>query len=609
MTGWKDKLTGPLARNAAIALYVICVAGLIMAYMSVSLRHVDYAAYMRAEPTAAPGGPVAMRGRVLDAHRGVPLRRGEVRFRLVEASSEDASSGITESKGVDWTRAQIQPNGFFHLRAPLPDAIAAGDYKLVMHTHLEPKDAGSDGGESFVTDAPFRVLGPLAAADYWPEPTERRIADKNEASGGVKSSEGPIQVDVWPADGQVARGLESRVYIRTSRRDDGEPVSARLHLTQTHGINEAKIPATIQTDGLGLVSVPTQAATDLTWTLSTEEPMRLDVGDVKAPSEPARADEKKDEMDGREDEPSSEVSHAKLVLSTVPSQVSLRMNDPLAVAGGTADGSVDSLFHDGGLMVDLYKADRWVDAKVFGISAKGGGIRVDIPKKSPALESDLEDASRPIDLYRVQVYRSIYGVENAWDIDYLIGAPNNELADYQHAARALAEHIAAHIEDPYFDQILKTEVFELSTSKNELRTWISAMTQVLPRHLDVQPPLINSREASIAKLDAETAEIQKKLKLLTTIALLIGLAFLGYLVLLGIGGYREQGRLLQDVDIEMACESASDISDTSQVESGEEAELSRNIQRENLTFGVLIFIVAGTLSLFVLGLLMLLSYF
>src|SRR5690554_125116 len=578
MTGWKDKLSGPRVRIVAIALYVLCVAGLIMAYLAVSLRHVDYAAYMRAQPEAAPGQPVAMRGLVLDAHRAVALRRGEVRFRLVEASSEDASwedaswEDATAEKmpaGVDWARAQIQPDGYFQLRAPLPAGIKAGDYRLVMLAKLQPERASSAGDASFVTDAPFRVLSPREEVEYWPEATERRIADKNEASGGIRTSEGPIEIAIWPADGQVARGLESRVYIRTTRRESGEPVATRLYVEQTHGMSETTAPATIQTDALGLASVPIHAVTDLVWELST-----------------GAYEDKNDDED--EDE---KVSRAKLVLSTVPSQVSLRMTDPLAVAGRSAQGAVHSLFQDGGLMVDLYAAERWVDAKIFGISQKGGGIQVDIPKTD----------APPLQLYRVQVYRSIYGVENAWDIDYLVGAPDDTLADYQRAARALAEHLLAHTDDPYFTQILASNAFELSTRKGELRGWIQAMTEVLPRHLDVAPALINSREASIEALKAETDAIQKKLKLLTTIALLIGLAFVSYWVLLGVGSHREQGRLLQDVDLEM--------SDASQVESRDEAELLRSIQRENITLGVLVFVVVGTLSLFVLGLLMLLSYF
>lgn len=567
MTRWKDKLSGPRLRIAAIALYVLCVAGLIMAYLAVSLRHVDYAAYMRAQPEAAPGQPVAMRGLVLDAHRAVALRRGEVRFRLVEASSEVATPG------VDWASAQIQPDGYFQLRAPLPDTVAPGDYRLVLDAQLDAAGANTAEDAHFVTHAPFRVLAAQAEDDYWPEVTRRRVADENEASGGIQNSEGPIEIAVWPADAEVARGLKSQVYIRTTRRESGEPVATRLYVEQTFGMSEAPAPATIQTDALGLASVPVEAVTDLVWKLST---VAHEDAEVEASGEHS----------------GDEVSRAKLVLSTVPSQVSLRMMDPLAVTGRPADGAVHSLFQDGGLMVDLYRAERWVDAKIFGISAEGGGIRVDLPKT---------DVARPLELYRVQVYRSIYGVENAWDIDYLIGAPDDTLADYQRAARALAEHLLAHTDDPYFAQILASNAFELSARKSELRGWIRAMTEVLPRHLDVAPVLINSREASIEALEAETNAIQKKLKLLTTIALLIGLAFVGYWVLLGVGSYREQGRLLQDVDLE-----TRDVSDD---ESGDAAELLGNIQRENLAFGMLVFVVVGTLSLFVLGLLMLLSYF
>ncbi|AWV91086.1 hypothetical protein [Bradymonas sediminis] len=593
MTRWKHRLTGPLARNAAIALYVICVAGLIMAYMSVSLRKVDYAAYARAQPAAAPGAPVAMRGVVLDARLGVPLRRGEVQFDLVDAAAKATAEDAPQ--GVAWARTSIQPNGFFHLSAPLPAGAEPGDYRLRMQTKIDPR--ATDAAPEFTTDAPFNVLPPPTNFDYWPAPTERREADKNEASGGVKSSDGPIQIALWPADGEVARGLKSTVFVRTTRREDGAPVSAKLHISQIDGISEAAVPATIQTDSLGLAIVPVSAGTDLVWELSTEAPGRLGAEDLAAPRAPSPVESTGEDGAGA----SSQVSRARLVLSTVPSQVSLRMSEPLAVPGRSADGALHSLFRDGGVMVDLYQADRWVDAKVFGLGEKGGGIRVDIPKSRATAKAGAAGEKAPLQLYRVQVYRSVYGVENAWDIDYLVGASGAQLDDYQQAARALAEYITAHVDDPYFDQILAGDAFESSTSKRELSGWIRAMTEVLPRHLDVPAPLINSREASIAKLDAETAEIQNKLRLLTIIALLIGMAVVGYLVLLGIGAYREQGRLLQDVDLEMDEDPADD--------EGGAMALSRNIQRENLIFGALIFIVVGTLSLFVLGLLMVLSYF
>lgn len=584
MTGWKEKLSGPRARTVAIALYVVCVAGLIMVYLAVSLRHVDYAAYMRAQPEAAPGAPVAMRGLVLDAYRGVALRHGEVDFRLVPATPEDASSEdapVADQAGVDWASARIEPDGYFQLRSPLPEGIEAGEYRLVMRAQLDAQRAGSPAEASFVTDAPFRVLEPRQAVDYWPEATSRRVIEKHETPGGVQTSQGPIEIAVWPADGQVARGLQSRVYIRTTRRETGEPVKAKLWVEQTHGMSEAPAPATIQTDALGLASVPIHAVTDLVWALSTS-----------APEDPDEVNDPGD-AEAEDTNPPEDISRAKLILRTVPSQVSLRMTDPLAVAGRPAQGALDSLFQDGGVMVDLYQGARWVDARIFGVSREGGGVQVDIPKTDPV---------RPLELYRVQVYRSVYGVENAWDLDYLVGAAGDTLADYQLAARALAEHLGAHTEDPYFAHILQRDAFALSASKRELRGWIWAMTEALPRHFDLAPALINSREASIEALDAEIEAVQQKLRVLIAIALLIGLAFVGYWVLLGVGSQREQKRMLQEIDLEIGDPAL-------QAEPGDAVELARSVRRENMTLGVLVFVVVGTLALFALGLLMLLSYF
>jgi hypothetical protein len=577
MSQWSKWLTGARARTGAIGLYVVCVAGLIMAYLSVSLAEVEYAAFMRAEPALEVGRPNAMRGLVLNAPLGRTIIRGELSLRLIDKDDKPLPDApINPQAGVEIAHGQIAPSGYFHLRATVPDEVEPGSYRLRMHVKI-PDGGGivpaDDPGEfaDFMTDVPVEVLPRSIAADYWPEATERLPADKigrEDDANALKSSEGPIRIDLLPGDGQVARGLKSVVYLRTSLRETGEPVSARVNFEKVEGISQGEIPESVQTDEIGLARIEITATTDLVWTLAISK------------SKPS------DEDDSSENKKSS----AKLRITTVPSQVSLHMNGALAVPGRPVDGRVHSLFRDGGLMVDLYRADDWVDARAYGVGSNASGVRVDIP------DADLSDER--IDLYRVQVYRSIYGVGGAWDVEYLVGAPDDSLAAHQRAARALAAHLAAHTDDAYFDRLAASDLFKSRDNRRELRGWIDAMAEALPRRLDVQAALINSREPSRKALEARVDEIQAKLKILTAIALLIGLAGVGFLVLRGVGGYRAQNRMLQDVELEMEPDDPA-----------EDDELSRTIGREDLVVGVLIFMVVATLALFTLGLLMLLSYF
>ncbi len=556
MTNWTQKLTSPGFRRAAIVLYVVCLAALIGVIVSVSLMQVEHAAYVQASPTLEKGRPNAMRGVVLDAPTGHFVRRAGIEVSLVDGAYEgdDGLEGLSKRPSTLAAKGQTEPSGHVHLDARVPEDWRVGEQALVVRAH------GAQT-ENFRAGSAVSVVERSAPTDYWPERTERLPKDDDRRhTKTVASSDGPIAIDLLPADGRVSRGLKSEVFLRTTERETGRPVSVELVFDKAEGMREGELPEKLRTDELGLARLHIVAMTDQSWTLSSTP-------------------------EGEEGEKSS----AKLHVITVPTQVALEMNEPLAVSGEPADGVVYSLFRSGGVMVDLYNGDDWVDAAAFGIRPDRSGVRA----KVPALDQKGL-------LYRVQVYKSIYDAGGAWDVEYLVAADGRELDDYQQAAPKLAAYVAERTDDPYFDHLARSDAFVATIDKAKLRRWIGAMLQTVPRHYDAPPLLINSQKAARDKLEAWKDGVKDDLMLLTAIALLIGLAVVGYLVVLGVKSYQKQNQMLRDVEFELSLDEEP---------SGEAAgELDKSINQANVVAGLQIFIVVATLVFFTLGILLLLSY-
>ncbi|QDG51623.1 hypothetical protein FIV42_12955 [Persicimonas caeni] len=555
MNNWAQKLTSPTFRHTAIGLYVVCLAALIGVYVWVSLLQVEYAAYIQGDQTFEKGRPNAMRGVVLDAPSGQFIRGAGIELTLVDGTyeSDEKLDSLLALPSTGVAKARTAPSGHVHLKATVPEDWTAGEQALVVR-------ADGSNVENFRTGSKIAVAERTAPVDYWPRRTERLPKDDGRrGTKTVASSEGPIQIELLPADGRVSRGLRSEVFLRTVDRETKEPVSVALVFEKAEGMRQGDLPKELRTDEMGLARLDIVAMTDQTWTLAT-----------------------KPEREG--EEPSS----AKLHVTTVPTQVALQMNEPLAVSGEPADGVVYSLFQSGGVMVDLYNGDDWVDAAAFGIRPDRSGVRA----KVPALDEEGL-------LYRVQVYKSIYDAGGAWDIEYLVAAEGRGLDDYQQAAQKLADYVAERTDDPYFDAVAGSDVFVTTVDTAKLRLWIVAMLEAVPRHFDAPPLLINSQKAAREKLAAWKDDVKGDLMILTAIALLIGLAVVGYLVLMGVKSYQQQNQMLRDVELEMSLD-----------EEGDEAyaQLDKSINEANWVAGLQIFIVVATLVFFTLGILLLLSY-
>lgn len=613
-------------RNTAIALYILCVAGLIAAYLSVSLTRVKYAVFMRADATFYAAETATARGVVLDPWLGQPFRRGEVLLGLGARTMEDGAPAREPETRAEteadflaqtpfvWARTRIEPGGYFQVSAALPAEVAPGKYDLRMRAHVWDERGGQRVEETFELVVPVTVSDAPRPHDAWPPPTRRLAPDPKTAHRKpVELSEGPIEIDLLPADAQIPRGLSSVVYLRTRLRDSGAPVSTRVHFEEAKGMLERVQPANLQTAGLqtdelGLARVELVAATDLLWTLRA--------GD--APGEPSAPPQNDAPAPPENDAPTQPTpSRAKLRITTVPSQFSLQLNHVLALPDTAVDGRVASLYRDEGVMVDLYQHDAWHHADAFGLGPDISGIRVQIPperlktseidRKTPQTGAKNEyetqyqqkpDVGDDLALYRVQVYRSVYGADRAWDVDHLVGAAGDSLQDYQRAAHALAAHLAAHTQDPYFGWLAEHDPFAQSTSKRALHTWLDAMLTALPRHLAAQPALIDTRHSGQRDLDVRIQKTQARLRTLTQVTLLIGLLIVVYFAMLGVAGYRRQQQLLRDVELEMALDAQGDMPTHAPQD-----------RWERWVVGAQVLIALGTFILFGLGVLMLLSYF
>lgn len=612
MKTWRDRLRSRALRNAAIALYILCVAGLIAAYLSVSLSRVKYAVFMRADATIYADEVATARGVVLDPRLGQPFRRGEVLLGLgartqadgaparePDARAETEAAFLADTPHV-WARARMEPGGYFQVSAALPASVTPGKYDLRMRAAVRDERGGQRVEETFELTVPVTVSADARPDAPWPPATRRLAPDPRTAHlEPVELSEGPIEIDILSADAEIPRGLPTVVYLRTRLRESGAPVSTRVYFDESKGMTAQALPADLQTDHLGLARLELTAATDLLWTLRAGDAAE------SAPEKPA------------DDAPAQPItSQAKLRITTAPSQFSLQLNHVLARPNTSVSGHVTSLYRHGGVMVDLYQHDAWLSADAFGLDLDVSAVPVQIPENhsktdefstksaqnAQNIESENQNqpdrAANGLQIYRVQVYRSVYGTRHAWDIDYLVGAPDDRLQDYQRAAHALAAHLAAHTQDPYFRWLAEQNPFAHSVSKRELYTWIDALLTALPRHFSLAPALIDTRLSGQHDLDARIQRTQARLRTLTQFTLLVGLLIVVYFAMVGMAGYRRQQRLLQDVELELALEAHDDT-----------AAHAPHDRWERWVVSVQVVIALATFFLFGLGVLMLLSYF
>lgn len=351
----------PNVFRAAVGLYVLILGTLVAVFISVSLVHVQVAAYIQGPPTLTQGGPNAVRGMVINAPTGQLFSGAKTRFvldpgetQVVVGEGETASHGYVHTT-VDVSTAAVGPHTL-ELRAEHP---------LI---------------ENFQTQSPVDVRAPEERA---PWSTFSSRAPDGSVAKGSSAWTGDLRVEAMAEHAELIRGLPNTIVLRVVD-GEGQPVQAVVEFVKLEGLLDGKMPASLTTDEFGLASVVAYPVGGFRW-------------ELKATSI------------GREVPLTGE---GKIAFASVPAQFSLQMVHHYLAPGGQADGQVSTLYQSGGLMVDLYSDGQWVFAEAFRISPSGAGLRVQAPV-----------TVRP-KLWHIQVYDDVFGAGNAWDSRWVAVSPD-----------------------------------------------------------------------------------------------------------------------------------------------------------------------------------------
>ena len=567
-----EVLTSSWFRRIVIGLYAAALAITIGAYIGISLLDVQTAVYFRGDASLEKGRGNAVRGVVLNAPTGQFRRDVEVRFALAPAGYEprEQEAGAPKPKLHGLGVARPGRGGIVQTELNVPGDLESGDYELLV-------TASGPNIERYQATSRVSVQPATSQETQWLSKTSRINDPKRReklSSGPIQRQDGDLAVGVLPFDAEVPRGLPGVVHLVTYEAESGEPVASRVTFEKVEGIGKwgqgSDKEKTLETDALGLVEVPLDAVGGQKWTLSVEE------------SHPAP-------QEGEEGE--SRSGTTTLHVHTVPSQISLKVANPILDRGSKVQGSVHGLFRAGALFVDTYRDREWIAAESTPIQKRKAAFRTTVPR-----------AEETPWLHRIQVSRGFYDAGQAWDIAHVITLDDSSKSGLRRGLGRLGKFIAENRDDtPYFDYLAESDFLkEVSASKHELSRWLEVLLEGLPRHFSRPGTLFNSQKSDREALEVWKDEVQADLMILIVIALVGGLGVILYVVVVGIQRKREHDRELREIDVELAAEEA--------VDAEEESVYGEPGRADQFQAGLLGFIALATFIMFGLGLILLLSY-
>ncbi|MFB6264609.1 MAG: hypothetical protein ABEL76_13435 [Bradymonadaceae bacterium] len=560
LDGLIDVFRGDRVRKVVITLYGIAIAGLAATYIGVSTREVPTAAYIRGERRLRPGETFALRGAILNAPRGTFRRDVSVSVRL--------GTGEAGDPGRTTRLVELQPssNGTFSTAVRVPGDWPPGAASLVFEVR------GSDI-ERFRASTRVDVRNRDEGEAYWPEASSRLDdSDRREelAGGPVVEQSGPVAIDVLPPDGEVVRGLESRLYLRTVRADDGEPVSCRVRVLETEGAGDwssgGDLPDTLRTDAMGLTEIAVTLPGGQRWRLSADRCRGLDAA---APSPAGRA---------------------TLRIHTVPAQFSVDLASSLARPGRRLGADVRKLISSGGFYVDLYGDGSWMAAERVETNQSGELLRVAVPQTFDGR------------LIRLQVHDALFESGGSWAVDHAVRADGRtDRERLRNALRTTATMVAERRDAPYYDR-LRQRIGSAAEDRSieELRRWLDALLEAVPRRFDAGDVLLNTQKEDREELADWKRHRQNELMYLLVAALFGAAALLAWVVARGLGEQRAHARRLREIDDELAGEAEG----AEGAETPKWGELEMRERLSILSMGVVAFV---TLVLFGFGLVLVLS--
>ncbi len=493
----------PLFQRAAIVLYVLCIIGVISAYIAISTVETRQALYFQGDSVLQAGETNVVRGAFVDARIGQFAHSSDFVFTLVQPDAGDADGTLVG-------QGKSGAGGFAHIGLDIPADQAPGMYDLVLKA-TSPELGAYEARQS------VEVASARAIPQKWPVRTERADVQqlaKKQSEKTQKPVEDGVLIDVLPGDHEVVRGLPNTVYLRTRDAKTNRPVSANLTVLSSKGYLDGKLPTALKTDRLGLVELSLTPITDQIWQMEAET-----VDGVK--------------------------SEAEVRLTTVAAQFAVQVKQPVVVSGKAIDGAVYSLFETGAFFFDLYQQDRRVAASALGLQRGGSGFFVEMPQAAAGVES--------ADIYRLQVYGDFYNPANAWDSVYVVRVDDSSAEALRgaalHTLRLIAENTAST--DAYYSEILADNILE-SASTSELNRWLPALLLAIPRQFEVSPTLFNTQHADRAELELWKASVKSDLKILVGFVLLIGIVALFYFTFMGIKQVRARSQRIYDLDVDDA---------------------------------------------------------
>ncbi len=541
----------PLVQRAAIVLYVVCIIGVISAYIGISTVETRQSLYFQGEKVLQAGAINAVRGAFIDARIGQFAHPSDFQFILV-SPEESAENGTLVGQG------KSGPGGFAHIGLNIPANQPAGTYDLVLKANNTELGA-------YETRQSVEVRSGLPASYKWPTKTERgdiqqlakqqaeasrKQPDKNDV--GVKDG---VLIDVLPGDHEVVRGLPNAIYLRTRDSKTSRPISTRLKFLSLKGYLDGELPAELKTDRLGLVRLSLTPITDQVWQMEAET------------------------TDGKK-------SETEVKLTTVAAQFVVQPKKPVFKDESYIEGKVYSLFETGAFFVDLYAQDRRVAATALGLHREVSGLVLDTPV----------EPSESAEIYRLQIYGDFYNQANAWDSAYVVRGNDSSTEGLREAAIRVLGFVAKNTRttDAYYSEILADQILE-TASTAELNRWLPAFLLAIPRQFGVSPPLFNTQHADRAELEQWKASVKSDLKILVGLVLLIGIVALFYFTFMGIQQVRARSRRIYESDVDdsgegflvNALEESSDVG----LDSSRMDEISVAVQGGLLLLSIVLFAI------------------
>lgn len=472
--------------RGAIGLYVACIFVLVASHIAVSGMDIGAAMYLQAPRTLVAGMPTAARGLVMDAPTGRIYTDAPTSFRI----GRDVV-GVASTASHGHLHAQLQPQ---------PGHVGAQRLQIdVKHPAVEDLEIAADV-DVRAEPPPFR----------WPEAATSRLTDEKKSTPAAW--EGALEVVTIPADGEVPRGLPTRVYLLLRDRQTGAPVQGTITLTKTEGIVERPLPEVSRTDELGLVRLDFTATTSVRLTLSAHDGDRTGSGTVR--------------------------------FSSVASQFALEPTQLWVLPEQAVQAGVATLHRSGGILVDLYDGDRWVAADAFGIGPRGAGVRVVAPPQ----------AQGP--LLRLQVYQDLYEAGAAWDARWLVLTRGTGLDACTAGLRAVLELHRAQsgAAAQWAGHALESSALAGPIGMARCEAWLEAALLAVPHRFVPAPLLLNTQQVDRSELERWRADVQTKLLVATSSVLLVGFAFVLLFVLQGLGRRQAQAAELYAVELETAAD-------------------------------------------------------